>query len=184
MGAGDVAFDADGNLWTTNDNAIVRFDASQLTASTDAAPSATIIARDAADTMDLAASALAFDADGDLWAVDFGGNLAFELLQEELGGGGAQTLVSNVSIAIAVAALLDRPAFDDGGGLWLGLGGAGIGRLAPAQLMSSSGAGDPTMLDTVITSPDLGSSGRVAFFPAAVGLPLYHSLPAPGIVRP
>ncbi|HVJ18127.1 MAG TPA: hypothetical protein VM686_22055, partial [Polyangiaceae bacterium] len=77
----------------------------------------------------------------------------------------------------------DQIAFDDGGGLWVGLKldgeleAAGIGRLSPAQLGMSAGIGMPVKPATVVNSKSIGTGLPVAFFPAAKGLPLFHALP-------
>jgi hypothetical protein len=68
-------------------------------------------------------------------------------------------------------------AFDDSGGLWLGGAPGTLARLAPDQLRTSSAPGVPAVPERVITSPDVGRAGNVAFYPAPRGLPLYHALP-------
>jgi hypothetical protein len=52
-----------------------------------------------------------------------------------------------------------------------------VARLAPDQLRTSSAVGVPAVPERVITSPDVGRAGNVAFYPAPRGLPLYHALP-------
>ena len=67
----DLAFDADGNLWVATGATILRYDAARLTALTTAAPDLTLTARDAEDSRDIGATALAFDAHGNLWGFRF-----------------------------------------------------------------------------------------------------------------
>jgi sugar lactone lactonase YvrE len=173
----DLAFDADGNLWSTDAGKIVRFDADRLTASTSAAPDRSITARNAEDSRDLGATGLAFDADGNLWGFDFGSNTIFQLAASELAGTGEDSVVSEVSIAVGVDVLLNRGAFDDGGGLWISYGGTRIARLGPAELGVSVPSGAAVVPERIVTSEPVGSDLRVGFFPAAAGLPLFHSLP-------
>ena len=82
-----------------------------------------------------------------------------------------------MSITLGVTALLERPAFDESGGLWMALAADRFGRLSPAQLGVSSGGGDPTEPETIITSPGMGNANRMALYPAPQDLPLYHRFP-------
>jgi streptogramin lyase len=120
---------------------------------------------------------LTFDADGNLWITDFGGNFVAELAAEDLDGDGEATVVAESSIVLSVSALLNRPAFDDEGGLWISHSAGRVVRIAPADLQVSTGAGDPTAPDVVLSGEGIGNTANVAFFPAPAGLPLYHSLP-------
>ena len=171
---GDVAFDISENLWITDAGRVVRFDAARLLSDIAGGPDAELTVRDADDTRDIAASNLAFDIAGNLWVIDFGGNLVSKIAALRLEAAGARAVVPDVTITLGVAALLERPAFDESGGLWLALDQNRFGRLAPEQLGLSSGAGAPTLPGTIITSPGMGNANRMAFFPAATDLPLYH----------
>jgi sugar lactone lactonase YvrE len=173
----NLAFDSDGNLWVVTGTTISRYDAARLGASDGDPADLVLTVTNPDDTNALGPTDLAFDSAGDLWATDFGGNLVFEIASADLGGTGEQTVAAAVRVAIGVTALIDRPAFDESGGLWIGLGGSGVGRLSPAQLGVTTSAGDPTNPEVVITSADLGSVVRVGFFPAASDLPLFHGLP-------
>jgi len=171
----DLAFDADGNLWVATGGTILRYDAARLTASTTAAPDLTLTARDAEDSRDIGATALAFDAHGNLWGFDFGGNFVFELPEADLAWRGEKTAVSEVSFVLGVLSLLDRGAFDEGGGLWVSYASDQLARLSPAQLTASRGTGDPVTPDRIVTSSELESELRIALFPAPEALPLYHT---------
>ena len=171
---GDLAFDAAADLWITTSDGVVRFDAARLGSSSDGPAELNLHVRNATDTQDVVPSNLAFDAAGNLWLIDFGGNLLAQVARAELEGSGSKSVVARVTLALSVAALLERPAFDEGGGLWLALNQNRFGRLTPAQLSVSSTAGAPTSPATIITSPNMGYANRMAFFPAAAGLPLYH----------
>jgi len=171
---GDLAFDADADLWITSADGVVRFDATRLGTSSEAPAELSLHVRNDTDTQDVVPSNLAFDAAGNLWLIDFGGNLVSQVARADLEGSGSKSVVSRRTLALSVAALLERPAFDESGGLWLALSQNRFGRLAPAQLATSSTAGKPTTPATIITSPNMGNANRIAFFPAAAGLPLYH----------
>lgn len=170
---GDLAFDLAGNLWITSDTNIVRFDAEHLVAST-STPDFALTLRNAQDTRFIAPSNLVFDVSGNMWVIDFGSNLLSSVSADAQVGTGSQTLVAAQTIALGVAALLERPAFDEGGGLWLALSENEFGRLAPDQLTTSTTPGSPTIPATLITSPNMGNANRMAFYPAAADLPLYH----------
>jgi sugar lactone lactonase YvrE len=174
---GNLAFDADGNLWAVSDGAIARYDASRLESTDADGPDRLLSVTNPDDTNELGVTDLVFDAEGDLWITDFGGNLVFEVSAADLAGTAEETVAAAHRITIGVSALIDRPAFDESGGLWIGLGGGGVGRLSPEQLTVDTTAGDPTDPEVVITSADLGSVGRIGFFPAAADLPLFHALP-------
>ena len=171
---GDVALDYSGNLWLTAGGKVLRFNVERLDAGTDQAADLSIQLRDQADTRDLAASNLAFDATGGLWVSDFGANLLARITSDALALTGPQTLVADKTIALGVTALLERPAFDESGGLWLALDQNRFGRLSAEQLAVNSDSGSPTVPETLITSPGMGNANRMAFYPAPSDLPLYH----------
>jgi streptogramin lyase len=172
---GDLAFDSAQNLWITDAERVVRFGVERLEADITGGPDVELSLRDAADAGDIVASNLAFDRAGNLWVIDFGGNRVSKIASPELEATGARSVVSEVTITLGVAALLERPAFDESGGLWLALDQNRFGRLGPEQLAASSGSGAPTVPSTIITSPGMGNANRMAFYPAAEDLPLYHS---------
>ncbi|HEU4581689.1 MAG TPA: hypothetical protein VFS67_25710 [Polyangiaceae bacterium] len=171
---GDVALDFSNNLWLTDAGKVLRFNAERLDAGTDQAADLTLQVRDQADTVDLAASNLVFDATGGLWVVDFGANVLARIALDAQSSSGSQTVVADRTIALGVTALLERPAFDESGGLWLALDQNRFGRLSPDQLTVNSDSGSPTIPETLITSPGMGNANRMAFYPAPADLPLYH----------
>lgn len=164
-----IAFDADGNLFVA-DGTIKRFDAARLAASSDAAPEAelTIANADAED--------LAFDANGDLWAVGGSDVNLTRLAKADVAAAGASTPTPGVQISVGVAALPHGIAFDEGGGLWIATSLGKFARLAPAQLGIPTTFADPTTPERIITSDDVGSGGSVVLFPAPAGLPLYSAV--------
>lgn len=171
---GDLAFDSAQNLWVTASDRVVRFGVERLEADISGGPDVELSIRDAGDARDIVASNLAFDRAGNLWVIDFGGNQISKIAGPDLEATGARSVVSEVTITLGVAALLERPAFDESGGLWLALDQNRFGRLGPDQLGTSTEAGAPTTPSTLITSPGMGNANRMAFYPAAADLPLYH----------
>ncbi len=177
-----IAFDRAGNLWVASrmDNHVWRYDAAQLAAGSVASPAFKLGGLATSTPMDgslLTANWLAFDARGDLWANDFGGNIFFRFGAASLRATGTSDEQPQVRITLGVLAILEGFAFDGEGGLWSAGRGGTVLRLAPAQLDVSSTAGMPTLPETVLTSADLGSASNLAFYPAPAGLPLFHALP-------
>jgi hypothetical protein len=171
---GDLAFDSSQNLWITDADRVVRFGVERLEADITGGPDAELTIRDAADAGVLVASNLAFDRAGNLWVIDFGGNRVSKIASPDLEATGARSVVSEVTLTLGVAALLERPAFDESGGLWLALDQNRFGRLGPDQLGASTDSGAPIVPSTIITSPGMGNANRMAFYPAAADLPLHH----------
>jgi hypothetical protein len=173
----DLAFDQDGNLWVADDGKVVRFNADRLAASDSDDPDLSITLRDSDDNADLVIDFLTFDANGQLWGTDFAGNTLARIDDADLQGDGDTTVVAEISLVLSVTALLNRPAMDDAGGLWISYSNGRLIGLDAATLEISSSTGAPTDPDTILNGDNLGSVGNVAFFPAAAGLPLYHSYP-------
>lgn len=175
--SGGVAFDKTGNLWVADpdDGHLFRFDASGLAAST-STPSLTLTTL-RVNPGDLNGTWLAFDAMGNLWSNDFGGNVIYKVTPAEQAGTGAKTVTPSVQITLNVGALLEGMAFDEGGGLWTAYNAGKFARIAPSQLGTSTGPGDPTIPQTIVQSADVGYVGNLAFYPAPAALPLYHALP-------
>lgn len=172
----DLAFDILQNLWMVDADAVIRFDASRLTEPVTSAPdlALTIGGGDAGAVIP---RALAFDAGGNLWVTDFDAARLVRIAHADLQGTGLREVSPEVSLTLNSEAPLERPAFDESGGLWLALDSDRLGRLAPGQLTSSSGALDPITPEIVITSPNVGTASRMALYPAPAGLPLHHSVP-------
>jgi hypothetical protein len=176
-----MAFDADGNLWVGTALGLARFDATRLDSPTGDPPDFLLSVKDA--LAPVRGWYLAFDPNGNLWASDAIAGSVFEVAAADLTGSGEAEVEAKVSIELDVLALPDQIAFDDGGGLWVGLKldseleAAGIGRLSPAQLLVSTEPGEPVSPATTIYSKSVGTGLPVAFFPAPAGLPLYHSIP-------
>ncbi|MHB8876789.1 MAG: Vgb family protein [Myxococcaceae bacterium] len=175
--AGGLAFDKSGNLWVTDpdDGHLFRFDAAGLSAST-STPGLTLTTLRAVPG-DLNGNWLAFDAEGNLWANDFGGNVIYKITPAEQAGSGAKTITPGVQLTLPVGALLEGMAFDEAGGLWTAYSAGKFARIAPAQLGTSTRPGAPTIPQTIVASPDVGYIGNLAFYPAPAALPLHHALP-------
>jgi sugar lactone lactonase YvrE len=168
-----IAFDKDGNMWVSGKDSIHRYPAASLAPDQPHVPDFAISAK-AENEAPLPPDALAFDKDGNLWVTNFGGNIVYKLTPAELTPAGAtKELVPSIQITVSVGALLESLAFDESGGLWLTYSQGKIARLAPTQLGTSTGAGEPTIPETILTSSDIGSAGALAFFPAPATLPLY-----------
>lgn len=176
-----LAFDHAGNLWVADEGGVLhRFDAASLVTSELAAPALDLTVKKTSDptsTATLSAADLAFDADGNLWGSEFGGNIFFEVDAAELTASGAADVVPTVQVTVPLRALLEGMAFDEEGGLWTTYGSGQLARLSPAQLLTSTTAGSPTVPETIIQSADIGYLGGVAIYPAPAALPLYHRLP-------
>ncbi len=177
-----LAFDAAGNLWVASQGStrLLRFDAFGLAGST--APSAStelgVFATDVmGDTSRFTPSWLAFDANGDLWANDFGSNTFFRVAAPQLSGTGTREVQPAVRVVSGVLSVIEGFLFDEGGGLWSAGAQGQLFRLSPAQLAVSSTAGAPTPPEVTLQSSELGSAANLAIYPAPAALPLWHALP-------
>jgi sugar lactone lactonase YvrE len=179
-----LAFDSDGNLWVGGGPTLLRFDAARLgEVDEDPADLELTVTSAMDENLGLQGPFPTFDGEGNLWSIDLGTNMVFQVPVASLDGTGVQSVQAAVSFAVDIGALPEGLAFDDGGGLWLnlqsGASGGNFGRFSPEQLTMSTGTGDPVVPDTLITSASIGTGLPPAFFPAPEGLPLFHSLPAP-----
>lgn len=173
-GARKLAFDAAGNMWVSGDTTIKRFPAASLAAGQAHTADFTLSPKQTGGIEALPPDALAFDASGNLWVSNFVGNAVYKLTPSQLTPAGvAADVIPSVLVSIDVGGLVEAIAFDESGGLWLTIGNTKVGRLAPAQLTTSTELADPTIPTTLITSADLGYSAALAFFPAPAALPLY-----------
>jgi len=180
-----LAFDHQGNLWvsSTTLRRLFRIDAARLGGGFDADPADLELSVMTARTVSsvLSPSGFAFDAAGNLWGLSYMESALFRLTPADQAGTGARTVEAAVAYVVPVAVLTTVPAFDDAGGLWVGMSRASsdglVGRFSPAQL--AMGSGGPFEPEVLITAPALAWGGRasLAFFPAPAGLPLFHSLP-------
>lgn len=180
-----VVLDRNGNLWVANYTGLLRFDAARLGAIDSDPPDLQLSLVARTGLRELRSSGMAFDAAGNLWGIDFYSERLFRLAQGDLAGTGMRTVEAAVAFKVVPSpgAISSAPAFDESGGLWLSLSGAGpsgtLGRFSREQLaMSSASFLEP---ERQITSPAVGTgqASFLAFFPAPRGLPLFHSLPAP-----
>jgi sugar lactone lactonase YvrE len=169
-----IAFDATGNMWVAanGNDTVVRIDAAHL-ASSGTGADLTITALTPSPVIGTLPGplGLAFDGDGNLW-VNYDGTLA-RLTPADQAGTGARTITPAVQIGLDVQALPEGIAFDELGGLWFADSAGRFARLASSQL-GASGTVTPAI---TIASPDLGSAGWFAIYPAPAFTPLAHALP-------
>jgi len=169
-----IAFDAAGNMWVAANAAatVVRIDAAHLVASGSGAD-LTIAAWTPQPVVGVLTSplGLAFDADGSLW-VNYDGTLA-RLTPTDLAGSGSKSVTPSVQLVLDVQSLPYGIAFDEAGGLWYADRAGTFACLIASQL-TGSGNVTPAIM---ITSPDLGSAGWFALYPAPAYTPLAHALP-------
>jgi sugar lactone lactonase YvrE len=169
-----IAFDFDGNLWVADKGAgtVNRIDATHLN-STGSGADLKIVAETPPPVIGplIAPRGIAFDEDGNLW-VNYDGALA-RLTPTDLAGVGVKTLTPSILIAPDVLTLPEGIAFDEQGGLWMADVAGAFARFAPEQLRAS-GTVSPAV---VIDSPDVGSAGWFAIYPAPAFTPLFHALP-------
>lgn len=174
-----IAFDKSGNLWVGGGAELLRFDAARLDASTEDAADLSVTVTSAIGAKPIKTDSMAFDQAGNLWGVDEGGNWVFELASTSLDQTGAKTIKAEHSFVVSVTALPMNPAFDDSNNLWLALSSGEFGGFSPTQLGVSKDTGAPVTPAILISSDSVGAGLPVAFFPAPVGLPLYHAIPKP-----
>jgi len=169
-----IAFDDAGNMWVAANGAdtIVRIDAAHLGGSGTGAD-LTITAQTPSPVVGTLPSplGLAFDGGGNLW-VNYNGTVA-RLTPTDLAGTGAKTITPGVQIVLGVQSLPLGIAFDERGGMWMADRAGRFACLGPSQLAASA----TVTPQIVIASPDLGSAGWFALYPAPAFTPLAHALP-------
>ena len=169
-----LAFDTSGALFVGDNDAnrVHRFDASQLGASTSSPAMSLDVVTPNPSSVEIRPDLLAFDHTGALWVTDFGGNTFSKLAQADISGTGT-TATAGVVITVGAAALIDSIAFDESGGLWMTYSAGNLARLDPSQLGTSTNAGSPTTPMTIISSPDVGYAGAIAFFAPPSNIPIF-----------
>jgi hypothetical protein len=168
-----IAFDLAGNMWVAANGAstVVRIDAAHLRTSGSGAD-LTITATTSPGGGTLSSPlGIAFDAAGNLW-VNYDGIIA-RLTPANLAGTGPRTVTPSVQIITDVLSLPYGIAFDEFGGLWFADKMGRFSCLGASQL-TASGSQAPQI---VINSPDVGSAGWFALYPAPAFTPLAHALP-------
>ncbi len=155
-GVDGLAFDTSGNLWVTNaeTHTASMYPASVLETSGSPLPVVTLTLSDGNGTALYIGTALAFDADGDLWVIT-SGNAVAEIAAADLAGSGnktAKTLLSLPSYATDIA-------FDPDGNLWIADSYPGNVLRIPSTSLATSGSVSP---DLTLTS-GWNSVGGLAF---------------------
>jgi sugar lactone lactonase YvrE len=127
-------------------NAAVRYDATQLQASSSAPPTTQLQFPVSSGTQNIDASGAAFDHDGNLWVVNDNSNTVVEYTTSQLGASGAPTPA--VTLDLGANAFSYALAFDAQGNLWVANNGAGtIVEFSPSQLAVS---GAPTPVVSIV----------------------------------
>jgi hypothetical protein len=133
-GPDGLAFDRQGNLWVDVPGGLARFDAARLGGDDSDPPDLELSIMTALHTWQVIPSGFAFDATGNLWGLSYSSSLLFRLTPAELAGTGVRT-VDAAAAPVDVAGASAVPAFDEGGGLWLGVNTSSaegvLGRVAP-----------------------------------------------------
>lgn len=174
-----IAFDKQGNLWVAGGAELLRFDAARLGESSNDPADLALTVTSAVADKGVKADVLAFDQGGNLWGVDEGANFVFQLGVSDLEHTGSKAVKANVSFVVGVTALPMNPAFDESNNLWLSVEPGRFGGFSPEQLSQSHDTGAPVSPAISIDSDSVAAGLPLAFFPAPVGLPLFHAIPAP-----
>ena len=165
-----IAFDAEGNLWSTNaDDQVVMFAKARLAASTTAAADVAIVHMSGPPVIGTysAPQNLAFDAQGNLWIGFFAGNDLVKL-PKSLQTASTTIQPPEVSLKGGVTMLLEGLAFDASGGAWMP---GAVGKLVRVGTDGLTVSG--TMVaSTVLTPPGFGYADEIAFNPSPDALPL------------
>ena len=158
-----IAFDANGNLWVSqySGSTVVEYAASQLAANGSPAPAVTL---SAASSSLNSPAALAFDAGGNLWVANGGGNTIVEFTPNQLATSGAPTPV--VTLGATSGSLFEPTAmaFDAAGNLWV-VNQASVVEFGLSQL-AASGSPSPAVTLTDDGSGSLTGPLGLAFDPA------------------
>jgi sugar lactone lactonase YvrE len=143
VGVNGIAFDAQGNMWLANYEPceIDELSASQLVSASGSVTRtpAMVLNGCGASVTVTGPSALAFDANGNLWVADIDSSDVYMYAASVLTGTGAVTSEPTFQTRPGIA--VQYLAFDGGGNLWIS-GGNQVVRLSASQL-ASGGSGSP-----------------------------------------
>lgn len=162
-----LAFDASGGMWVANirTSRVVRYSVAQLEESGALTPE---IVLSALANSRLNPSALAFDADGNLWVAYIGSTIVASFAPDQLSATGTPEPRIVLSPAPGSFAGPVGLAFDDGGSLWVVSTEGALHRFAPSQLLES---GAPVPSTTILVSGHTLLTG-IAVWPKPGRLPL------------
>ncbi|HME92181.1 MAG TPA: hypothetical protein VKE49_12210, partial [Myxococcaceae bacterium] len=167
-----LAFDASGNLWVADsaNNKLLRFNRNQL--AQDGLPAPAVTLANSAPRVPLNVPVdLAFDPAGNLWVGNGGdgpqpGTVIMYTAAQAAAGGAPNP---SVTLARSVLRAPRGLAFDNSGGLWMGIN-QGLARYGPSQIASSGEPVPQTILrDTAIETPM-----AVVFDPPSAATPLFR----------
>lgn len=165
-----IAFDADGNLWATNeDDGVVKYAKARLAASLTTAADVVLVHKSGPPVIGVysAPQNLAFDGAGNLWIGFFAGNDLVKV-PKSLQAASDTIQPPEVSLKGGVTMLLDGLAFDASGGAWMP---GSLGNMVKVGVDGLAGTG--TMVAAVVlTIPGFGNADDIAFNPSPEALPL------------
>lgn len=164
-----IAFDADGNLWATNeDDEVVQYSKARLAASLTTAADVILVHKSGPPVIGVysAPQNLAFDGAGNLWIGFFAGNDLVKVPKTLQAA--SDTLRPDVSLKGGVTMLLDGLAFDASGGAWMP---GSLGKMVKVAADGLAGSG-AMQAAVVLTIPGFGNGDDIAFNPSPEALPL------------
>jgi sugar lactone lactonase YvrE len=165
-----IAFDASGNLWVADysRSEVVEYAASQLAATGSPTPAVTLSTTTGFGSLN-APSALAFDANGNLWVANGGGNTIVEFTASQLLTSGTPTQAVKLSDSSGSLVEPSALAFDPGGNLWV-VNSASSGQPSVVEFGTSQLAAGGTPTSAVTLTDDgagsLAGALALAFDPS------------------
>jgi sugar lactone lactonase YvrE len=167
-----MAFDGNGNLWTSRSpgDSIVEYSAAELTSSGSASPSVALT-----DSAINKPGGMAFDANGNLWVTNTVSNTAIEFTASQLAASGSPTPAVVLS---ATAGSMSRPygvAFDASGDMWVASSGVLV-EYTPSQLLVS---GSPTPAITITANESYPAAALGMAIDAAGGIWIANGIASP-----
>ncbi|HET7553624.1 MAG TPA: carboxypeptidase regulatory-like domain-containing protein [Gemmatimonadaceae bacterium] len=168
-----LAFDAAGNLWVANSvsGTVVEFSTAQLGSGGNLTPAVILSATGGSIA---SPTALAFDADGNLWVANNPAagvdNIIVSFSPAQLASSGSPT--PSVTISASGNPQPSGLAFDESGSLWVSLNASNSIVKYSADQLASSGTPTPALTISPAAGGTLSSPAALVFDPHAEGLPI------------